>query len=52
MLSATDVYPPFGLRVVAGPIEMRGLTDELILELCDVAERGIHDPDEMPFYFP
>ncbi len=52
MRSAADVYPPFGLRAVAGPIELRGLTDELILELCDVAERGIHDPDEMPFYFP
>ena len=51
-MSAADVYPPFGLRVVAGPLEMRGLTDELLLELCAVAETGIHDPDEMPFYVP
>ena len=34
------------------PLELRGLTDELLRELCDVAEAGIHDPDEMPFYFP
>jgi RimJ/RimL family protein N-acetyltransferase len=47
-----DLFPPLGLRVVAGPLELRGLSDELILELCDVAESGIHDPAEMPFYFP
>ena len=52
MLSPTDVYPPFGLTVVAGPLELRGLTDELLLELCAVAEAGIHDPEEMPFYVP
>lgn len=52
MRTAAEIYPPFGLHVVAGPVEMRGLTDELVVELCDVAERGIHDPDEMPFYFP
>ena len=52
MRSLADLYPPFGLHVVAGPLELRGLTDELLRELCDVAEAGIHDPDEMPFYFP
>ena len=52
MLSPTDVYPPFGLTVVAGPLELRGLTDELLLELCAVAEAGIHDPGQMPFYVP
>jgi RimJ/RimL family protein N-acetyltransferase len=52
MSAVVDLFPPLGLRVVAGPLELRGLTDELISELCDVAEAGIHDPDEMPFYFP
>lgn len=52
MSSLVDLYPPFGLHVVAGPLELRGLTDELLLEVCDLAERGIHDPAEMPFYFP
>lgn len=47
-----DLFPPLGLRVVAGPLELRGLTDELIVELCDAAEAGIHDPDVMPFYVP
>lgn len=52
MSTLVDLYPPFGLHVVAGPLELRGLTDDLLLELCDVAERGIHEPGEMPFFFP
>lgn len=52
MSAPVDLFPPLGLRVVAGALELRGLTDELIAELCDVAEAGIHDPGEMPFYFP
>jgi RimJ/RimL family protein N-acetyltransferase len=52
MSTLVDLFPPFGLHVRAGSLEMRGLTDELILELCDLAEKGIHDPAEMPFYFP
>ncbi|MFM6852119.1 MAG: GNAT family N-acetyltransferase [Terrabacter sp.] len=52
MTTVADLFPPLGLHVVAGPLELRGLTDELIVELCDLAERGIHDPDAMPFYFP
>ncbi len=52
MSSLVDLYPPFGLHVVAGPLELRGLTDDLLRELCDLAERGIHDAGEMPFYFP
>ena len=47
-----DLFPPFGLRVVSGPLELCGLTDERIAELCAVAEDGIHDADAMPFYFP
>ena len=52
MRTLADLFPPLGLHVVAGPLELRGLTDELIAELCDVAEAGIHDPGAMPFYFP
>ena len=52
MSTLVDLFPPLGLRVVAGQLELRGLTDELLVELCDVAEAGIHDPDQMPFYFP
>lgn len=52
MSTAVDLFPPLGLHVVAGPLELWGLTDELIVEMSDLAERGIHAPDAMPFYFP
>lgn len=51
-MQMSDLHPPLGLTVRAGDLELRGITDELLLEVCKVAEEGIHDPDEMPFYFP
>jgi RimJ/RimL family protein N-acetyltransferase len=50
--SVTDLLPVLGLRVTAGPLELRGITDDVLADLCRLAERGIHDPDQMPFYFP
>lgn len=52
MSGIVDLFPPFGLRICAGPLELRGITDDVLPELCDLAVGGIHDPDEMPFYFP
>lgn len=50
--SLTDLLPVLGLRVTAGPLELRGITDDVLADLCGLAERGIHDPEQMPFYFP
>ncbi len=47
-----DLFPPFALRVTAGPLEMRALTDDDLLALGDLALRGVHAPGAMPFYFP
>lgn len=52
MTIASDLFPPLGLTVEAGPVVLRGITDEILPELCDLAVRGIHEPGEMPFYFP
>lgn len=52
MSDLVALFPPLGLHVTAGPLELRGITDDLLVEVCAVAERGIHDPDQMPFYFP
>ena len=51
-MSITDVFPALGLRITAGPLELRGLVDDDLAQLADLAERGIHDPTTMPFYFP
>ncbi len=52
MSTLTDLMPALGLRITAGPLELRGLTDDDLPALCDLAEEGIHPPDQMPFYVP
>jgi RimJ/RimL family protein N-acetyltransferase len=47
-----DALPALGLRVVAGDLELRGVTDDLVVELGALAARGVHDPARMPFSFP
>ncbi len=55
-MDIVDVLPSLGLRVEAttevGPLELRGITDDVLAELVDVARAGIHDPERMPFTFP
>ena len=52
MTEVEDLFPPFGVILAAGPLELRGITDQFLPELCDLVVRGIHDPEQMPFYFP
>ena len=52
MTALADLFPPLGLTLTAGPLVMRGISDEILPELADLARRGIHDPGEMPFYVP
>lgn len=51
-LTPADLFPPLGLRITAGPLELCGIADEVLAGLCELAERGIHEPERMPFYFP
>lgn len=51
-MSITEVFPALGLRIKAGPLELRGLVDDDLARLAALAERGIHDPSAMPFYHP
>ncbi|MGH3166959.1 MAG: GNAT family N-acetyltransferase [Trebonia sp.] len=41
--------PVLGLRITAGPIELRGITDDMIIPLAGLVIEGIHAPGEMPF---
>lgn len=52
MTTIASALPMLGLRVSAGPLELRGITDELLGPLADIAAAGIHDSDAMPFYVP
>jgi RimJ/RimL family protein N-acetyltransferase len=51
-VSRVDLFPVLGLRITAGPLELRGIADEDIAALVDVALAGIHAPDRMPFAVP
>ncbi|MGD0700255.1 MAG: GNAT family N-acetyltransferase [Trebonia sp.] len=52
MTSAATALPLLGLRITAGPVELRGITDGLIGPLADLAIKGVHHPDLMPFVVP
>ncbi len=52
MATVSAALPLLGLRITAGPVELRGVTDDLIVPLAGLASAGIHDPDFMPFYAP
>jgi RimJ/RimL family protein N-acetyltransferase len=49
---ASDLSPLFGLRLRTTRLELRLPTEEEVLQLAEVAERGVHPPDEMPFLVP
>lgn len=51
MTTAAKALPLLALRITAGPVELRGITDDLLGPLADLAT-DIHDPDFMPFSFP
>jgi RimJ/RimL family protein N-acetyltransferase len=52
MTTAATALPLLGLRITAGPVELRGITDDLLGPLAELAVTGIHDPDFMPFTVP
>jgi RimJ/RimL family protein N-acetyltransferase len=52
MTTAATALPLLGLRIMAGPVELRGMTDDLLGPLADLAVKGVHDPDFMPFSTP
>ncbi|EON23311.1 GCN5-related N-acetyltransferase [Nocardioides sp. CF8] len=47
-----QVFPVLDLRVSAGDLELRGISDDDLVTLGALAARGIHAPDRMPFSFP
>jgi RimJ/RimL family protein N-acetyltransferase len=52
MSTVDELWPLFRLRVRCGPLELRPPTDDDLAGLLDVARRGVHEPDRMPFLHP
>jgi len=51
-LVPADLFPVLGLRITAGPLELRGIADDDVAALAGLALAGIHPPGEMPFAVP
>ena len=50
MLAMEEIFPPFGLRISSGGVEMRVLRDEDVPELVELVRGGIQAPSvPMPF---
>ena len=52
MRTLEDIWPVFGIRIIAGSLELSAIRDGDIPGLVDLAGRGIHASDEMPFSEP
>ena len=52
MASIVDAFPVLGLRISAGDLVLHGIDDDTIAELIELARRGVHPPDLMPFSHP
>ena len=52
MTTLEEIWPVFGLRVDAGPVELSAICDDDIPLLVDLASGGIHEPGAMPFAIP
>ncbi len=46
------LWPASTVRVRSGDLELRWIDDDLLVELAELAGRGIHDPGAMPFEHP
>ena len=46
------LWPAAGVRARAGDLELRWIDDDVLVDLADLAARGLHDPDRMPFAVP
>ncbi|WP_342372782.1 GNAT family protein [Propioniciclava soli] len=47
-----EIFPPLGLRITCGPLELCGIGDAEVLTLLDVVRGGVHPRHFMPFAFP
>lgn len=47
-----EIFPPLGLRVTAGPLELRGIGEPEVLALLDLARRGVVPPGQPPLVLP
>ena len=50
--SLEELWPPFALTITCGPVTLSPVRDSDLPELDELVRSGVHDPAEMPFFFP
>lgn len=50
MTTWAEIYPPFGVSIACGDLELHGMTPADVPELLDLASEGVVDPDR-PYPF-
>ncbi|MFX4270986.1 GNAT family N-acetyltransferase [Propionibacteriaceae bacterium Y1685] len=51
-MDITEIWPPYGVTITAGDLELKVAREGDIGELVDLVLDGIHAPEFMPFLFP
>ncbi|ROR97394.1 RimJ/RimL family protein N-acetyltransferase [Salana multivorans] len=51
-MTLADLWPATAVRARAGDLELRWPDDAVLLDLAELASRGVHAPDAMPFQVP
>jgi RimJ/RimL family protein N-acetyltransferase len=52
MTTLADLWPPAGLRVTSGDLVLHMPDEPTLIALAELACRGVHPADAMPFYVP
>jgi hypothetical protein len=52
MRSWAEIWPPSGVRITEGDLQLSVVGDDDVPGLVDLALSGVHDPQEMPFSTP
>ncbi|HWI00517.1 MAG TPA: GNAT family protein [Propionibacteriaceae bacterium] len=52
MKTLVEIWPPYGVSLTENDLALTVVTDEDVPGLVDLALRGIHEPDQMPFLTP
>ncbi len=52
MSTLAEIYPPLGLTITMGDLELRLPTDDDLPGLVELTRGGIHPADQMPFQTP
>lgn len=52
MRTLAELWPPYAVRIIEGDLALTVVRDDDVPGLVELALRGVHDPEQMPFSVP